>query len=499
MGFSVRSLSVVAIIFVVLGVVEVSADDRSTMCTRLQAGLKNYNEGTDGYESLSAEHARNCTPQGNFDDDTAYWKTKYPGEVENHYLNARPSRIATTDEVGEKVREALAKSQADQYGMFDDCKAVCASSEVNCRGTIANANSVGDGDYARVSGLFNGNEASVNQGCNSISNYQATAESQMNLARTSCGTYKKQCDQVCENARTKSASSAYAANSTWMLMNENAGQAFSQGIITAMNNGQSQISSKVQSLNEQCTSAKQQLAEARIDRDKARRDAAEQRQTQNQLGNALQSLGSQLAGQDNSQMPYDPGFGQQPYAPPVDNPTQYTAPGVMGAVKGEADFKSSGRYDDAGLLDAGLGGLPARERKPHGQPQQQGGGGSAGVGAGGGGGQANGANAKARAGRSRLDADVYKGSMSGGGPATGGRGGDGYPDEGQRGEGRGRAAGSAVAAGNVRMVDLQKFLPQRLAVRRGVANTTGPDGITGPHTDLFKKVRSRYLETVLDY
>jgi hypothetical protein len=29
-------------------------------------------------------------------------------------------------------------------------------------------------------------------------------------------------------------------------------------------------------------------------------------------------------------------------------------------------------------------------------------------------------------------------------------------------------------------------------VNRGLAGITGPDGITGPHTDIWKKIQNRY-------
>ena len=41
--------------------------------------------------------------------------------------------------------------------------------------------------------------------------------------------------------------------------------------------------------------------------------------------------------------------------------------------------------------------------------------------------------------------------------------------------------------------DLRQFLPGgRLDPNRGVAGSSGPDGITGPHSNIWQKVQNRY-------
>jgi uncharacterized membrane protein YgcG len=110
----------------------------------------------------------------------------------------------------------------------------------------------------------------------------------------------------------------------------------------------------------------------------------------------------------------------------------------------------------------------------------RGGNGSGGGNGGGGGG--SGANSKVLAG--------YWGGGSGGG-AWGGGGARGAASGGPNGA---MSNGRGVAGGNQANVDLKKFLPGgAFDPRRRPANVVGPDGITGPMSDIFKKINDRYL------
>ncbi|WP_413291675.1 hypothetical protein ACLSU7_09670 [Bdellovibrio sp. HCB185ZH] len=80
----------------------------------------------------------------------------------------------------------------------------------------------------------------------------------------------------------------------------------------------------------------------------------------------------------------------------------------------------------------------------------------------------------------------------GGGGGGGGFGGGGSDGEGQGGGFFNSAANALAAKGGP---DLRQFLPgggKYNPNARGVAGATGPDGITGPHTDIWKKVQNRY-------
>ncbi len=78
----------------------------------------------------------------------------------------------------------------------------------------------------------------------------------------------------------------------------------------------------------------------------------------------------------------------------------------------------------------------------------------------------------------------------------GGGGGWGNGGNGGRGDGDGRPydpRNPQAAAGGP---DLKQFLPggklDPKLVNRGLAGITGPDGITGPHSDIWKKIQNRY-------
>lgn len=96
------------------------------------------------------------------------------------------------------------------------------------------------------------------------------------------------------------------------------------------------------------------------------------------------------------------------------------------------------------------------------------------------------------------------GGGNGGGGATtssvavnagfrGGGGGGGWPGGGgNEGEYAGNPAGSPQAENT--NPDLRQFLPGGKfdPKTRGLAGVSGPDGITGPHTDIWKKIQNRY-------
>ena len=76
--------------------------------------------------------------------------------------------------------------------------------------------------------------------------------------------------------------------------------------------------------------------------------------------------------------------------------------------------------------------------------------------------------------------------------ARGGRGGGaGSGSSGGSGDDRGRAYGGLPGQPNA--VNLKAFLPgNKYDPRRQVANSGGPDGITGPHTNIWTKINNRY-------
>lgn len=109
--------------------------------------------------------------------------------------------------------------------------------------------------------------------------------------------------------------------------------------------------------------------------------------------------------------------------------------------------------------------------------------GGAGVGGGGGGSGAGGGGGASAAERTaNINGGFYGGGGnrfgSGGGGAGGGPGGRGYAAS----PGRNTASGP----------DLRKFLPGGQYDPRRAAGVSGPDGITGPHSNIWQKVQNRY-------
>lgn len=122
-------------------------------------------------------------------------------------------------------------------------------------------------------------------------------------------------------------------------------------------------------------------------------------------------------------------------------------------------------------------------------------GGGRGGGLGGGGGGSNGragagsGGAGSNAGNG-INAKILTGYGVGGATGAGARGGYGGPaGSGAGGPNRYGVAGGAGGKG----VDLRKFLPGgEMDPSRGLAGVSGPDGITGPNTDIWKKIQMRY-------
>lgn len=152
-----------------------------------------------------------------------------------------------------------------------------------------------------------------------------------------------------------------------------------------------------------------------------------------------------------------------------------TGSGADGATSGLGDLPN------IGIEQAALGN--SKEGTPidgkQGGGAQLGGGGKAGgvAGAGGKGGGAGDPNG------SQVNAGFYGGGGGGSGFGSGGS---------YRGNGTGGQAG-AVGTKQPTGPDLRQFLPgAKYDPSRGIAGVSGPDGITGPNSSIWKKIQNRY-------
>ena len=170
-----------------------------------------------------------------------------------------------------------------------------------------------------------------------------------------------------------------------------------------------------------------------------------------------------------------------------------------GSVDSSSQWSSTGVGSDGSKgptgdpFGNGLGDLMGAEEMQMGTPAEGGdnqmakgnlgGGGGASLGGGGtGGGAAAGGTGR---GGSGMSADVLKGSYGGRGGGSAGGGRYGSNSEGNPGYGTGTGDPS---------IDLNKFLPGgKMDPSRGLAGVSGPDGITGPNSNIWKKIRTRYF------
>lgn len=147
---------------------------------------------------------------------------------------------------------------------------------------------------------------------------------------------------------------------------------------------------------------------------------------------------------------------------------------------------------DGDEFSSGIGGAlqPAKPGGDDGQSMARGG---AGGGRGGGefGGQGGGRGGSAGGGGSGYNAKTIVGYGVGG---AGGRGGSYGGGVGGLGGNRFGGYGLANQKGRSANVDLRQFLPGgQMDPSRGLAGISGPDGITGPNSDIWKKINKRYF------
>lgn len=158
-------------------------------------------------------------------------------------------------------------------------------------------------------------------------------------------------------------------------------------------------------------------------------------------------------------------------------------PGADGTA-GAGDFGGMG-----GDFSGGVNNVDALAGKPaDGGAGPRGGAGKVGLDVGGGG-QGGGRGAGGGGGGSGINAKIIGGYGFGGG--TGGYGTGSGNGSGSNQPGVYRRGGLGA---NGKGVDLRQFMPGgRMDPSRALAGVSGPDGITGPNTDIWKKINVRYF------
>ena len=112
---------------------------------------------------------------------------------------------------------------------------------------------------------------------------------------------------------------------------------------------------------------------------------------------------------------------------------------------------------------------------------------------GGAGGSGSGSRGSAAAGAHDPHGGAVNAGFYGGGGSSGGGSGYSGSGSGSGGGGVGGLWNRFTKAVGVNKPDLRQFLPGgRLDPNRGIAGASGPDGITGPHSNIWQKVQNRY-------
>lgn len=469
----------------------------SRYCDTLRYSAKNYSPDSEGYKSLMNENQQLCTEPAS---NTAYWTQDYEGPV-NPFLKRAPEVAATDLSVGEIEKQAK-QNVGNAEAAFANCHDVASKAAVSCDSSLASAQKTYMSDYNRIASLANGNSASVNQACGSISSFENTARSNLSSSVDSCQQLRSNCRLACENA-----DSAYREMRGQVQLSDTAKRFRNDGMTSCGNierqvsTAQNEVAAKATDLNNACQDGKKRLQAEKEDNQKKNEEEKKQAkadaQRNNQLGQALASLGNAFANQAPSNIPYG-AVDSSSYS----MPTNYSGSGSgLGNISnGNSSGSTAVTTPGGDMLMDGLTDGPDKgyQKSRMGQNPQRGGGGGGGVSAGGGGGGAA-AAAKRRGGSgrsSKLDTDIFRGQQSGATNGSQARSGGGYP-EAKIGSG-GRVAGNNGRL-SPQMVNLQRFLPT-WAGRRDLASSqaSGPDGITGPHSDNFKKVRAHYDRTILD-
>ncbi|MGE5084883.1 MAG: hypothetical protein ACM3MG_01180 [Bacillota bacterium] len=188
---------------------------------------------------------------------------------------------------------------------------------------------------------------------------------------------------------------------------------------------------------------------------------------------------------------------------PADPSCNSTITGMSGSSTSFSSSDPSARLANKSATSAGGGDIPGLDPIAQGKPGstdyssgavsgKQGGGaslsGSNSGSSGGGGLRGGGGYGSGDVSGHSVNAGFYGGSGSGSGFSSGG----GYTG------GRGYAGSGGLTVGQNGVPNLRQFLPggQNDPRLRGIAGASGPDGITGPHSNIWQKVNNRYRTMV---
>ncbi|MBX3018786.1 MAG: hypothetical protein KF767_12920 [Bdellovibrionaceae bacterium] len=472
-------------------------------CRMLEQMQTRYSGNATARESLAADHTRYCADL----DWNSNADTHFSGTV-NPYLSNNPDNVAGAGEIRAFVeRSETASSIIEKYRAARESATQLMT---ECHARSARSFEAPRAEAADVMALLTGeaNATRVNSGCGRIGGFESGAEMAQSNARRQCEDLQAQCRSMV-NAVDESFRELRGTGTTTPEMNVARSVAYNACNVmvdSALNQGLN-ISRTRADLDRACNDARRRLAEAPATPTPEAPKTAEKPATTGQGGDfwstAAQMLPQALSILNAANEPAtDLATGETLPTTVAQQPALYSSdPGSLspGAVKGDGlDNGSLSRSATDPIMMGEEEPLtaPGRRSVSGSMPQQASG--VTGTPSASGLANAAGADARRRAGNargSRFDTDVYAGALAGAGPSRTGFAAGGYPEAGKlRGRARPAAArGMSVAEVNARFQEgLRKFLPTAAGRRPTALTPTGPDGITGPHSNLFWKVSKRY-------
>lgn len=480
-------------------------------CQMLLQMQTRYSGNATARESLAADHRTYCADL----DWTSNAHARYEGPV-NPYISSNPDNVKGSVEI-----QQLVDNTAAQRTILEKYRAARESASqlmTECHARSARAFEAPKSDAADVLALLSGTpvESRINAGCNRIGGFEAGAEVAQQNARSQCQRLQEQCrsmvNSVDEYYRELRGTASFteemqvARSVAHNACNVMVDSALAQGL---------DVPRLRADLEGACADARRRLAaqppQAPAPTPTPGAPPANEPnggQNENFWTQAARVLPQALSllNAATSEPAMDLATGE-PLPAGVSAPAYAAAnEGAMavGAVKGDDLTGGVDRsFNDPLLMGDGLEdplAAPGRRSTTSTMPQQASGAGGTPGALSGGAGAGAGADARRRGppAKSRFATDVYAGALGAGGARAGRVGAGGYPEapgargvRGTRGDG---APAIGVAEMNSRFqAGLRRFLPRAGGARQPTAaQATGPDGITGPHSNLFWKISSRY-------
>lgn len=464
-----------------------------TYCKVLETTRTQYVNNKEVAANLLADYKRNCS--------TLNWpenaNSRYDGEI-NPYIGTDPDVVRTPEQINSLIENA--DNGMDVASRFGGARNAATNLVSECMAQSGKAMASSEGVYRRTMALMTGDQFA--QGCQQIPSYEQAANASLQTSQNLCGSYQRNCKELMDAADEVYRRVQATLPMTDLMTTDRAVGYNSCNVIgERVSELQRKVAQAKADLTNSCANARAQAQQAKNNTAVAEESTARDRNRQDlyrQAAKVLPVLSQLLSAPENAALPVDLGNGQ--YQPSQLPPSQTT-----GNSGYEAVGKGIGAQDSAPSPAGGdsliLGEDPAFENSTYQKTQMGqslpgpggGGAGSPAVGNGRAGNSGEAGSGKKNAGRGQgFATGVYNGHYGIGGMAA--RGSGGYaeaPPARRLLGGQGRDPRLRTRSVPSLGVDLRRFLPQWHGTRRA-ASMTGPDGITGPHSNLFQKVRIRY-------